>query len=268
MKHIIRTVSATLTALLIFFSHAINAADPNPIVAVVNGHEISRGYVYKQLEALPLGDQIAVRAQLNRFVDSLVREEVLFQFMLASDFADEPQLRETIKTAVVNQLIENHVSKRINVTNADVLKYYKDNASAIRDENVRASQILLRTLDECASLIATIDSDTSFAAAARAHSLHRDSAQKDGDIGLFMNHNGPLGFEAKFFDLQPGDMRLFESEDGCHLVRIMARETPPMPPLEQVEAQIRTLIERQQQIDLLRALIEKASTSIPVERQK
>ena len=267
-------MSAVFTAMAIHFTQPTMAADPDadpdadPIVAVVNGHALSRAYVYEQLEALPLGDQITIRAQLNRFIDSLVREEVLFQSMLASDFANEPRLREAIKTTVVNHLIENHVTKRIKVADADILKYYNDNASAIRDENVRASQILLRTLDECASLMATIDSDASFAAAAQRHSLHRESAAKDGDIGLFMNHNGPLGFEAQFFDMQPGDMRLFESDDGCHLVRIIARETPPLPPLEQVEAQIRTLIERQQQIDLLRALIEKASTSITVDRRK
>jgi hypothetical protein len=45
--------------------------------------------------------------------------------------------------------------------------------------------------------------------------------------------------------MQPGDMRLFQSEDGCHLVRITERETPPMPAIKAVAPQIRTLIERQ-----------------------
>ena len=243
-------------------------AQKDPVIATVNGHEIRESYAYQQLEALPLGDQISIRAQFDRFVESLVREEVLFQSMLATDFANEPELRETIKTAIVNHMIERHVSNRVKASDEDVRQYYIDNASAIRDENVRASHILVKTIDECAALMPSINSDESFAAAARKHSIHKDSAEKGGDIGLFMNHDGPLGFEAKFFEMQPGDMRLFQSEDGCHLVRIMARETPPMPPLEQVEANIRVLIERQQQIDLLRALIEKASAAVKVERSE
>ena len=116
--------------------------------------------------------------------------------------------------------------------------------------------------------MATIESDADFEAAARGRSLHRESADKGGDIGLYMNHDGPLGFETKFFEMQVGDMRVFESGDGCHLVRIMERVTPPMPPLEQVAPRIRVLIERGQQIKLLRELIEKASATIKVERRK
>jgi parvulin-like peptidyl-prolyl isomerase len=254
----------THAAVWLFFCVPAALAIEDPVLAVVNGHQIHRSYVYEQLEALPLGDQIEIRAQFNRFTDSIVREEMLFQFMIASDFADEAKLREAIKATVVNHLIERHVTNRINVTDDDVRTYYNDNASAIRDEHVRVSQILLKQRSQCASLMATIDSDTIFAAAARTHSLHRESADKGGDIGLYMNHNGPLGFETQFFDLKAGDMRVFESADGCHLVRIMERVTPPMPPLEQVEPRIRTLIERQQQIELLRALIEKASATVEV----
>jgi hypothetical protein len=164
-----------------------------------HGHEINRAYAYAQLESLPLGDQIAIRAQFDRFVDSFVREEALFQSMIASDFFDEPQLRKAVKTTVVNHLIETYVAKRSKVTDDDILKYHNHNASAIRDENVHASHILLRPLDECASVMAQVSSGASFAATAREHSLHKESALKGGDIGLFMNHNGPLGFEAQFF---------------------------------------------------------------------
>jgi peptidyl-prolyl cis-trans isomerase C len=251
-------------AILLFLTVPAALADEDPVLAVVNGHEIHRSYVYEQLEALPLGDQIEIRAQFDRFTDSIVREEVLFQFMIASDFAHQARLREAIKTTVVNHLIERYVTSRINVTDDEIRKYYNDNAGAIRDENVRVSQILLERRSECTSLMATIDSDTSFAAAARAHSLHRESADKGGDIGLYMNHNGPLGFETQFFDIEAGDMRVFESADGCHLVRIMERVTPPMPPLEQVAPRIRTLIERQQQTELLGALIEKASATVGI----
>jgi hypothetical protein len=145
-------------AILLFLTVPAALADEDPVLAVVNGHEIHRSYVYEQLEALPLGDQIEIRAQFDRFTDSIVREEVLFQFMIASDFAHQARLREAIKTTVVNHLIERYVTSRINVTDDEIRKYYNDNAGAIRDENVRVSQILLERRSECTSLMATIDS--------------------------------------------------------------------------------------------------------------
>lgn len=81
-----------------------------------------------------------------------------------------------------------------------------------------------------------------------------------------MNHNGPLDFETQFFEMQPGEMRVFDSEDGCHLVRIMERVTPTMPPLEQVAPRIRTLLGQQQRGDLLKALFAQASAKVQVKR--
>jgi len=262
---VIRPSSIAALAML-SFSAPVIADDADAVLAVINGHELRRSYVNEQLGALPLGDQIGIRAQLDRFVDSIVREEVLFQYMISSDFADDPNLREAIKTTVVNHMVEQYVTRQIKVSDDDVRKYYEDNASAIRDENVRVSQILLRQHAECASLMTTISSDKQFASAARAHSLHRESADRGGDIGLYMNHSGPLGFETQFFTMQPGEMQIFDSADGCHLVRIIERVTPPMPPFEQVAPRIRSLIERQQQIELLRALLDKASANVEVIR--
>ena len=264
----IRTSAATsLFAIATFMFSILNvAANDDEILAVVNGHEIRSAYVYEQLEALPLGDQVEIRAQMARFIDSIVREETLFQFMLAGDFAHDPALREAVKTTVVNHLIKTRVTDKILVTDEDVLTFYKANASAIRDENVRVSQILLKRRGECMALKSTLTSDDKFAAAAREYSLHRASADKDGDIGLYMNHDGPLGFETRFFEMQPGEMKVFESEDGCHLVRIMERVTPPMPPLEQVAPRIRALLGQQRRGDLLQALFAQASAKVQVKR--
>ncbi|MFT5446951.1 MAG: parvulin-like peptidyl-prolyl isomerase [Gammaproteobacteria bacterium] len=268
MSKALRTAgTSSIVAIATIMSSIPNAAaNDDEILAVVNGHEVRRAYIYEQLEALPLGDQVEIRAQLERFVDSIVREETLFQFMLAGDFAQDPALREAIKTTVVNHLIKTRVTDKILVTDEDVLQFYKANASAIRDENVRASQILLKQRNECVALKATITSDAEFAAAARKRSLHRASADKDGDIGLYMNHNGPLGFETRFFEMQAGEMQVFESEDGCHLVRIVERVTPPMPPLENVAPRIRTLLGQQLRGDLLKALLAQASAKVQVKR--
>ncbi|MEE8555362.1 MAG: hypothetical protein V3T00_05840, partial [bacterium] len=76
--------------------------------------------VYEQVEGLTLGDQIDVRDQLERFVDSMVQEEVLFQSVLTSDFQGDAELRSRIKTAILEHLIETRVTRRIRVDEAAV----------------------------------------------------------------------------------------------------------------------------------------------------
>ncbi len=58
------------------------ADESDPVVASVDNVPIRLSYVYQHIEALSLGDQIDVREQLDRFTESVIQEEVLFQFAL------------------------------------------------------------------------------------------------------------------------------------------------------------------------------------------
>jgi peptidyl-prolyl cis-trans isomerase C len=256
------------TLLLAANAWATESPDADPVLAVVNGYDIRLSYVYAQIEAMPLGDQVSIRQQLERFIESIVREEVLFQSMLASNFSSEPELRDEIKAVVVKHLIDRYVTERVAISQHDVQKYFQDNASAIRGENVRASEIRLAQKEDCESLMASIDSQQAFEAAARERSMDRRSGERGGDIGLFMNHEGPFGFEAALFEMQKGDMRVFQSAEGCHLVRVTERVTPPLPPLEEVAPRIREILRTQQERALLGELLERGEKGLDVERMK
>jgi parvulin-like peptidyl-prolyl isomerase len=255
---------AALLGAMLLATPAAGADDP--VVAIVNGRPLHMSEVLRQVESLPLGDQLTIRQQLPRFAESVVREEILFQFVLAADFESDPELREQIRSTVVERLIRRHVDDRIQITDRQIAEYYRDNASAIRGENLRASQILLATRGECDVLIATPMTDADFADTARTRSLDRESAARGGDIGLFMNHSGPYGFETELFRMQPGETRAFDTDRGCHLVRVTERETPPLPPLAEVEDRLRAILEARLRRELLERLLARASETVSVER--
>ncbi|MCZ6552462.1 MAG: peptidylprolyl isomerase [SAR324 cluster bacterium] len=145
-------------------------------------------------------------------------------------------------------------------------RYYEENLELISHAHVRASQIVLAARPDCAAMEARIGSGEAFAELARAHSLHRESAGRGGDLGFFMKAEGPLGFEHRVFDLHVGEMRIFDSEDGCHLVRLTERDDPPPPPYEEVRERIAQTMAREQETLLLVELIEQASRHVSVER--
>ncbi len=243
------------------------AQAPDPVVGKVNERRIHLSYLYQKIETLPLGEQIDVRDQLSRFLESVIQEEVLFQSMLRTGFQDEPELREHVKAAVVEFLVDKYVAKRLQVTDRDIERYYRENASVIRNETIRVRQIVLPTRDACEALRVQIDSEATFIRLAQAHSLHA-SAKEGGDLGRYMRHAGPLGFEEKWFDMEVDEMRIFESPEGCHLVRVVDRVTPPLPPLEDVQGRIRFILQRNQEISLLRALIDERAQGMHIERLK
>ena len=82
-----------------------------------------------------------------------------------------------------------------------------------------------------------------------------------------MNHDGPLGFEELMFEMQPDEMWIFKSTDGCHLVRITERVMPPLPAFEEVESRIRELMQTQQERALLGKLLEDREKNLRVERK-
>ena len=266
-RHIIKLPAIVVATLLVATTGwASENIDSDPVLAVVNGYEIRRSYVDAQIESMPLGDQVDVREKLDRFIESVVREEVLFQSMLASEFSSEPELREEIKALVVKYLIDRYVTERVVISEQAVAKYYRDNASVIRGENVRASEIRLAQKEDCESLMRSIDSQQAFEAAARERSTHRQSAEQGGDIGFFMNHEGPFGFELTLFEMEIGEMRVFQSTQGCHIVRLIEHEIPPMPPLEDVELRIRDLLRTQQERELLGELLERGERDLEIDR--
>jgi len=238
----------------------------DPLLARVNGHEIRLSYVHDKLAALPLGDQIPVRQRLDQFINSVIQEEMLYQFLLDQKTKVPDSVREQVKQDMVTRFIQQQVKDKIKVTRQQVENFYRQNQSAIRDENVRVSHILMARKAQCDRLMEVLGDDEAFAEAARKHSLHESSAGQGGDIGYYMNHAGPLGFETRLFDLQAGDMAVFESEDGCHIVRITEKETPPLPPLENVAPRIEALLAAQQERALLKALMDKSAKQVNVER--
>ncbi|MEM7251310.1 MAG: peptidylprolyl isomerase [Pseudomonadota bacterium] len=241
-------------------------AEDDPLIASVNGNEIRLSYVYQQIEGMPLGDQLAVRSQLDQFSESIVREEVLFHYGLGHQLTSDPALRELVKRTIVDYLIEERVQKQLRVSDEEVSLFYQQNVGAIRGDVAKARHILLDQRQQCEALLPTLSDEASFNDAVKAYSKHADSVDNNGEIGPFMNHAGPLGFETKLFEMTPGEMRIFESEDGCHIILVTEIETPPMPPLEKVRPNLEGFLRQRKEAELLRSLLGEAEKHVEVVR--
>jgi len=265
MKHLLPVIQRWL---LISLSAActVATADDDPVLAIINDYQLRASDISAQIAKMPLGDQVSVRSNTEKFAESLIQEEVLFQYVLNNGFNDEPELRSEVKTLAVNFLIKKYVTDKLDVTEAQIKSFYQNNTSAIRGETIQVSHILTATRNECEQILQRLANGSSFADLAKQHSIHQSSAERGGALGSMMNHDGPLGFEPRLFDIPQNQPTLFESDDGCHIMMVTGRDTPPLPTIDQVAPALEALLLREQEIDALQSLIESAHQSIKVIR--
>ncbi len=254
-----------VAAVAIAFGQASLAQDDDPVIAEVNGHPVRLSDVMREVESQPLGDQIALRERLGDFAESLVREELLFQYAIGAAAEADPEFRRGLKSAVVEHLIDRQVNSKVEVSDEEVQAFYDRYPGTVRGEELRASQIVLEERAECDALEASITSDDEFARIARERSLH-SSAPDGGDLGMFMQHDTGTIFEKALFTLQPGEMVVLESHSGCHLLRVTLRNSPPMPSIEEVAPRIRNLLRFRKEREHLSELMERAEKAVRVER--
>jgi parvulin-like peptidyl-prolyl isomerase len=255
----------TLAAALLLVCHGRLAAAELDVLARVDGGPVTRAEVEASLEALPLGSQIGPREHFGRYALAVVREEVVLRRQLARQFADEPELRRQVRDVVFTYLQRKYVKNRIRVAEEDVRRYYTEHPDWVRGEHLRVRQIVRPRRAECEALRDRIASEAAFAALAREQSLDRASAAEGGDLGYLMRVKGELGFEPELFEMRPGEMRVFDSPSGCHLVRAGEYVDPPLPPLEQVRDQLRAFLEEQQEERLLVEWLREAGEAVKVE---
>lgn len=262
-KHNPRKICLAVTLLVM---STICVADTDPVIAVINDFKLKASDVNAQIAKMPLGDQVSVRSNTEKFAESLIQEEVLFQYLLQNGFSGEAELRSELKTIAVNHLINKYVTQKMDVTDEQIKNYYQQNTSAIRGETVQVSHILTTTRKKCESILSRLKAGEVFANLANQYSIHKTSAERGGELGSLMNHNGPLGFEPELFEIPQNEYTLFESEDGCHVVIVTGRDTPPLPDLEKVAPALKNLLLREQEIIALQLLIENAHQQVKVVR--
>ena len=255
--------SAIALALVTVFSAQ---AQDDPVIAIINDYELRASDINAEISKMPLGDQVSVRSNPEKFAESLIQEEVLFQFGLKDGFANEPELRTELKTLAVNYLINKYVTEKLVVSDAEIQEFYDNNPGAISGETIEVDMIVTQTREECDALLERLNAGENFSELAVAHSTHQSSAEQLGNLGSIMNHSGPLGFEEDLFDIPENEYTLFENEEGCHIVSVSDRVSPPMPPVENVAAPVRNLLMREKEIIAVEALIEAANEAVEVVR--
>ncbi|SFM76543.1 SurA N-terminal domain-containing protein [Marinobacter pelagius] len=135
------------------------------------------------------------------------------------------------------------------VTDEELQTYYEERADDLAREERRASHILIEDGAEASETMATIQErlagGESFAALAEEYSIDTVSAQEGGDLGYAGRGVYDEAFEEALFALGEGEIsEPVKTSFGVHLIRLEDVRRSEVPPLAELEEQLRSELAR------------------------
>jgi peptidyl-prolyl cis-trans isomerase SurA len=159
---------------------------------------------------------------------------------------------------VTQQVISREVGSRIQISKAEVEKYYQEHGADLdRPEEVRLSEILIgsatspgkdfeqATADAKAKaedLLKQVRAGASFPELARNDSKGPTAAQ-GGDLGYFKRGMLAKELEAKTFDLKPNEVTdVIPTKQGFVILKVTEHNAAGVPPLDKIQGQLQEMM--------------------------
>jgi len=198
-------------------------------------------------------------------------EELSAYFARNQNFYKIPETRN-LQMIVADQA---KVAESISITDAQVQNYYNSHLDQYRTpERVHARHILLSTANkpkdevpkiqaQADDLLKQIKGGADFAALAKKDSQDPGSAQKGGDLGWVSRGQMVKNFEDAVFALKENQISgVITTEYGFHIIQVLEKQSPHVQPIDEVKAQIVTLLKNQTVFDRMQELADQAHAEL------
>lgn len=247
-------VTAALAAAILCQAPAFAADDP--VVAKVGSLEIRQSEL--DLAVQNLDPQLAQLPDDQKKVAALsgaIDVKLLASGAVKEGMKDSEDFKKRMAYIGDRELHNSYFRKHVidATTDAEVkARYDKEISSIPKQEEVKASHILVKTEDEAKAIIASLDKGGDFAALAKEKS--QDSNKDEGgDLGWFGKGQMVPEFEEAAFSLQKGAYTKtpVKSQFGFHVIKLEDKRIAPPPAFDQVQDQVKQLVMRDKYMELI-----------------
>jgi len=253
------------SAALIFgaFVLPVLAAD-DPVVARINGAEIHRSDVMREMEMLgPQAQQVPPQMIYPQVLQRMIATRLVSAQGYAEKLQNDPEVKAKMKDAEVQIVAETYVHKTVQpkITDAKIKARYDELAAKYKPQDeVRARHILVKTEDEANELIKQIKGGADFAKLAGDKSEDKGSAKQGGDLGYFAHDAMVKPFADAAFAMKVGDVseKPIKTEFGYHVIKVEDKRKSSAPPLAEVKDQIVNKLGQEETDALVKGLEAKA----------
>jgi peptidyl-prolyl cis-trans isomerase C len=232
-------------------------------IAVVNGTPISLDRYEFIVEKVKELGQAFNEEQTENFKNMLIELEVLSQEAKKKkldDTKDYAYELETVKQQLLVQLLKADYFKKNPVTQEDIQTEYNTLVKAAGNE-YKSRHILVEDEELANTLIVELKEGSDFIALAKEHSTDTGSGNNGGDLGWARVDTYVPEFANALQALEKGEMteKPVKSQFGYHIIMLEDIRSPQLPPLSQVEPQIKQKLEQDKFTAYAKELREQAT---------
>ena len=214
------------------------------ILATVGGLSVTEGDVDAFIANLGQRGSMYNNPEGRRAVlNQLVSHKLLLLDAQRNLYEAEATFRARLAQLKNELLIDYAAEKaieRVSVSEADVKKYYEENADKfVSGESVNASHILVDSEELANEILAKINAgEISFEDAAREHSSC-PSKQNGGNLGDFTRGQMVPEFDTAVFAMQVGEISApVKTQFGYHLIKLISKKESSTTPFEEVKDEL------------------------------
>ena len=194
------------------------------VLAKVNGVRLTREDL--RAEIPPDYYSSVTPDQKRDFVEQWINSEVLYQEALRRGLQRQPETKKRIRSSekniLISELIQQELSARTRVTPEEARTYYQSHPEEFtrQQDEMRASQILVPTLEEANSIRRQIEEGADFSRLARERSDDPSSIE-GGDLGYFTREDLLSEISKAVFAAAPGVLlKPIKTEFGYHVLLV------------------------------------------------
>jgi peptidyl-prolyl cis-trans isomerase C len=236
----------------------------DPVVARVNGSEIHRSDVLRQLQALgPQAQQIPPQTLYPELLQKMVATKLVSAQGYAQGLQNDPDTKAQMHDAEAGIVAEVYVRHTVQpkITEAKIKERYDELSAKYKPQDeVRARHILVSTQAEADDVIKQLQGGADFAKLAEEKSKDTGSAKNGGDLGYFPRDAMVKPFADAAFSMKPGEVSAtpVKTEFGYHIIKVEDKRKSSPPPMAEVRDQIANQLGQEYTNDLVKGLEAKA----------
>ena len=242
-----------LTLALTVIMGACTKAEDEVVIAEVNDLKITKGEFYdylveqngqEVLEALILEKMLELEIEANNI--EITEAEIDDEYAeMAETYGGLDGLKNTLemygyteesirKNLKLNLSIEKLMEPTISITDEEIAAYFAENKDDFDvSEQVKASHILVATLEEANEVIGKLNSGESFEDLAKEYSIDASNSSNGGDLGFFGKGAMVEPFENAAFSMDINEIsEPVETSFGFHIIKVMDKKAAAEATLE------------------------------------
>jgi len=242
----------------------VAAPGTDPVVARVNGEEIHRSDVMRELQmAGPQMQQLPPQMIYPQILQKMIATKVVAQKAYAEGLQNDKEVKERVKELEAQVVAEAYVHKEVEpkINDAKIKERYDQLASKFKPQDeVRARHILLKTEDEANDIIKQLKGGADFAKLAEEKSKDTGSAKQGGDLGYFVHDAMVKPFADAAFAMKVGEIsdKPIKTDFGYHVIKVEDKRKSSPPPIAEVKDQIANQLGQELANDEVKSVESKA----------